>query len=227
MLIYILIIIVVIIAVACHRNKIQINFNTFLKKGVYVNRGVWGVYVYDGKQGQGKTTSIVEYLKDNKNLEIYCNIKGIKGVDYAYYEGFEGLISVKKYLDKREEKSDKQIVIVYDEIFTQLDKYSKLNKQIIDFLCQMRKRKIIFLTSCQSWAELPLSFRRFCRYQISCSIINFFRISIIKRVYHDAENMAWDNDVQDFVAPILHTTISKYRKEIAESFDTYTIISSV
>ena len=155
MFVYIAIFVAIMVAVVCYKNKIKINFHTFLKKGVYVSRGVWGVMVYDGKQGQGKTTSIVEYLKDNKNLEIYCNIKGIKGVDYAYFEGFEGLISVKKFLDNRKEKTDKQIVIVYDEIFTQLDKYSKLNKQIIDFLCQMRKRKIIFLTSCQSWAEPP------------------------------------------------------------------------
>ena len=228
-MIYIVIIMVVLIlAYYCFKNKIKINFKTFLKKGVYVSRGTWGVYVYSGRQGQGKTTAIVEYLKDHeKDIEIFCNIKDIKGLNYYYYEGFNNLLEIKKFLDGREKKKhQKQVVIVYDEIFTQLDKHSKLNKDVIDFLCQMRKRKIIFLTSCQCWAELPLTFRRFCRYEIECSLIPFFPFTILKRVYHDAENMIWNGDIQDFEAPILNTTISKFRKEIATCFDTYALIKN-
>lgn len=226
MLIYILALIIIIIFVYCKRNHLHIRWFTFFSKGIRVSRGRWGVTVFNGKQGQGKTTAIIEYLKDNKDIEIYCNIKGIKGIDYFYYEGLDGLMSIKKYLDGRKEKNDKQVVIVYDEIFTQLDKHTKLTKGVIDFLCQMRKRKIIFLTSCQAWGELPLSFRRFCRYEVDCFLINFLNISILKRVYRDAENMIWNNDIQDFEAPILETTISKYRKSIADSFDTYYIIRS-
>lgn len=228
-MIYIIVIMFLLIFVYyCRKNKIKINFKTFFKKGVYVSRGTWGVMVFSGRQGQGKTTAIVEYLKDHsKDIEIFCNIKDIRGLDYTYYEGFDNLLSIKKLLDIREKKKNqKQIVIVYDEIFTQLDKHSKLSREVIDFLCQMRKRKIIFLTSCQCWAELPLTFRRFCRYEIECSIISIFPISILKRVYHDAENMIWDSDLQDFVAPILNTTFSKYRKEIANSFDTYALIKN-
>ena len=223
---YIILLFIFIGYVFCRRNHLQIKWKTFLKRGIFVTRGTWGVTVFNGKQGQGKTTAIVEYLKDNKNLEIYCNIKGIKGVEYTYFEGLDGLMAIKKFLDGRKEKTKKQIVIVYDEIFTQLDKHTKLNRDVIDFLCQMRKRKINFLTSCQAWGELPLSFRRFCRYEVDCYLHNFFWFSILRRVYRDAENMIWNNDIQDFEAPILATTISKYRKSIAESFDTYYIIGS-
>lgn len=223
---YIFVLFIFIGVIYCHRNHLRIKWRTFLHKGIFVTRGKWGVTVYNGKQGQGKTTAIVEYIKDNKNLEIFCNIKGIKGIEYTYFEGLEGLMSIKKFLDGRKEKSKKQIVIVYDEIFTQLDKHSKLNKGVIDFLCQMRKRKINFLTSCQAWGELPLSFRRFCRYEVDCYLINFLGLSILKRVYRDAENMIWNNDIQDFEAPILETSFSKYRKSIADSFDTYYIINS-
>lgn len=226
MVYFIIGLIIVVFLLYCHNNRLRIKWHTFFKRGIHVSRGTWGVYVFNGKQGQGKTTAIVEYIKDNKNLEIYCNIKNIKGVDYTYYEGLDGLMSIKKFLDGRKEKSKKQLVIIYDEIFTQLDKYSKLNKGVIDFLCQMRKRKIIFLTTCQAWGELPLSFRRFCRYEIDCYLINFLWFSILKRVYRDAENMIWNNDIQDFEAPILETSISKYRKSIANSFDTYYIIHS-
>lgn len=226
MWILILGIIVFTIFVYCKQNHLHIRWFTFFKKGIRVSRGRWGVTVFNGKQGQGKTTAIIEYLKDNKNLEIFCNIKGIRGLDYFYYDGLQQLMEIKKFLDGRKERNDKQIVIVYDEIFTQLDKHTRLNKNVIDFLCQMRKRKIIFLTSCQAWGELPLSFRRFCRYEVDCYLHNIFGLSILRRVYRDAENMIWNNDIQDFEAPILETTISKYRKSIAESFDTYYIIHS-
>lgn len=226
MWLFIIALLLFILFLYCKQNHLHIRWHTFFKKGIRVSRGKWGVTVFNGKQGQGKTTAIIEYLKDNKNIEIYCNIKGIKNLDYAYYEGLTGLMQIKKYLDGRKQKNDKQIVIVYDEIFTQLDKHTKLNKGVIDFLCQMRKRKIIFLTSCQSWYELPLTFRRFCRYEVDCYLHNIFGMSILRRVYRDAENMVYNSDIQDYDAPILETTISKYRKSIADSFDTYSIISS-
>lgn len=226
MFIYLACLLIFVCFLYCRKNHLKIKWKTFLKKGIYVTRGKWGVTVYNGKQGQGKTTAIIEFIKDHDNLEVYCNIPNIKGLDYTYFEGLDGLMNIKKFLDLRKEKTNKQIVIVYDEIFTQLDKHSKLTKGVIDFLCQMRKRKICFLTSCQAWGELPLSFRRFCRYEVDCYLINFFRISILKRVYRDAENMIWNNDIQDFEAPILETSFSKYRKSIAESFDTYSIIRS-
>jgi len=58
------------------QNKIKIKYKTFLYRGFVPKRGDFGVYTYDGKQGKGKTYSIVEYLIDNKdNIEIY-------GMDY-------------------------------------------------------------------------------------------------------------------------------------------------
>lgn len=208
--------------------KLKIKFKTFLKRGFRPVRGNFGLYVYCGKQGTGKTFSIVEYLQDNKkDIEIFCNINNIQGIDYTFYTGFNGLIDLKHKLDNNEIKTNKQIVFVYDEIFTELQKHSSLNKEVIDFLCQMRKRKIIFLTSAQEWAEIPLSFRRFCRYQIDCKMINLFFFGILHKSFRDAENMKWSNDDQEFIAPLVENTITKCRKSIADSYDTFLRISSV
>lgn len=223
---YILIMAIIIIVFVLWKKKIKIKWKSFLKKGVKTKRGTWGTYVYEGRQGEGKTASLIAFLNDNKNLEIYANIKNIKNIDYTYYEGFQGLLDIKDYLDSRFVSSDKQIVIVYDEIFTQLEKHSRINNKVLDFLVQMRKRKIIFLTTCQCWAELPLTFRRMCRFEISCHIIPTPFFSIIVKSFYDAENMAWDNDLQDFVAPIIATYVSKVRKSILDSYNTYERISS-
>lgn len=227
-LIAVLSVLLILVFAYCFSNKIHIKFKTFLKKGFRPVRGNFGVYCYDGKQGKGKTYSLVEYLQDNKNSSlIFSNIGGIKHLDYTYYTGFKGLIEIKKYIDSPGFHTDKQIVIVYDEIFTELQKGDKLSKDVLDFLCQMRKRKIIFLTTAQEWAEIPLSFRRFCRYRISCCMMPIFTSGILIKRFYDAENMKWSNDEQEHVAPLLETTISHTRKYIANSYDTFLRISSV
>lgn len=172
----------------------------------------------------------MEYLIDNKkDIEVFCNIGNIKGISYRHFTGFKELIDIKHKLDDNTLDYDKskQLIIVYDEIFTELQKNSKLNKEILDFLCQMRKRKIIFLTTCQEWAELPLTYRRFCRYEIDCNMIPFLWFGILIKEFKDAENMKWSDEEQEHVAPLVETTITKCRKKIADSYDTFLRISSV
>lgn len=227
-LIFILVLALILLIFYCWSNKIRIKWKTFLKKGFRPVRGNFGIYCYCGKQGKGKTYSLIEYLIDNKEKNlVFCNIKNITGVEYSFYTGFEQLIQIKKYIDSPEFKTDKQIVIVYDEIFTELQKHSKLSKEVLDFLCQMRKRKIIFLTTAQEWAEIPLTFRRFCRYQIDCCMIPIFRTGILLKRFYDAENMKWSNDEQEHIAPLIESTITHTRKHIADSYDTFLRISSV
>lgn len=224
-----LFLIIGLVVVLCIRFKVKVKLKTFFKRGFAPKRGDFGLYVYDGKQGKGKTYSLVEYLLDNRhNIEVFCNINGIKNVNYQFYTGFEELMEIKRQLDSDtlSYDKDKQLVIVYDEIFTELQKNSKLNKDVIDFLCQMRKRKIIFLTTAQEWAEIPLSFRRFCRFEIQCNMLNILGLGILIKRFGDAENMKWDEEAQEHVCPIVSTTITKCRKWVANSYDTFLRISS-
>ncbi len=250
------IVFVILVIIFCFVYKIKIKWKTFLKKGFKPVRGNFGVYCYCGKQGTGKTYSVVEYLLDNKkDISVFCNVKGIKGIIYIHFTGFTELIKIKKIIDfnysttqelydyvysldfkdrtqsivdliEDYKQNKKQLIICYDEIFTELQKKSQLNKEVIDFLCQMRKRKIIFLTTAQEWAEIPLSFRRFCRYEIDTHMYNFGFIGILLKNFKDAENMKWSNDDQEFVAPLVSNTITKCRKYISESYDTFLRISS-
>lgn len=229
MLKFIFILLFIVLIVFMKKQKIKIKWRTFKGKGFRPVRGNFGLYVYCGKQGTGKTYSVVEYLLDNKeNIEVYCNIDGIDGINYTFFTGFEQLLLLKEKLDNGTLDYDKskQLVFVYDEIFTELLKGSKLSKPVIDFLCQMRKRQIIFLTTCQEWSELPLSFRRFCRYEIDCQMIPIFSTGLLIKTFKDAENMKWDNEEQEHLAPLVETTVTKCRRSISESYDTFLRISS-
>ena len=204
----------IIIAIAfCIKNKIKINFISFLKRGFKPNRGIFGVYCYCGKQGTGKTYSCVEFLNKNKHMRIYANLKSLSGIEYNYINGLKELLELRKEHD---------CVIMYDEIFTEITKHDKLSKDVLDFLCQMRKRKIIFITTAQEWGELPLTLRRYVRFQVQCSLLRVPFISglSIKKVY-DAESLHWDKDENDWIAPIIGTLVSHTQISIANSYDTF------
>ena len=213
----IFIMIVVILLIFMWQNKIKIKWKTFFKKGFKVENGPWGVYCYDGKQGSFKTYSIVEFLLENKDKRIYSNVKSLKGVVYTPIGGIDDLLQL---------RNEHDCIIFFDEIFTAITKASKINSDIdiMDFLSQMRKRHIIFLTTCQEWLELDITLRRYCRYRIHCEPHNFLFLTIIVKQFSDAEHMKWSNDENEYVAPLLETTLSKPNLYVALSYDTYETI---
>lgn len=190
----------------------RIKWRTFFRKGFAPKRGQFGVYCYCGKQGQGKTYSAIEFLLQNSDMPIYANIGTIKGVDYTYFNGFDELLKLR-------DKTD--CIIVYDEIFTALTKTSRINTDVLDFLSQMRKRRIIFITTAQEWLEINITLRRYCRYQIECRMLNILGIGILIKRMYDAEQLKWDNLENEYIAPLLTTTISKCNVRVANSYDTF------
>lgn len=197
----------------------KIKFKTFFRKGFAPKRGKFGVYCYCGKQGGGKTYSVVEFLFNNTSMPIYANIKTLdkSRIDYTYFSGFDSLLKL---------RNEHDCVIVYDEIFTALTKSSKLNTEVLDFLSQMRKRRIIFLTTAQEWLEINITLRRYCRYQIECKMLNIFGLGLLIKHCYDAEQMKWSQEDNEYIAPLEETTISKCNVNIAELYDTFEQIKS-
>lgn len=213
--IYVIMFLVLIAAAIYNYRNLRIKLKTFFKKGFRPNRGVFGVYCYCGKQGSGKTYSVVRFLMEqqqkNPNVKIFANLDSLNGIKYTYFNGFDQLLEL---------RSESDCIIVYDEIFTALTKSSKLNKDVLDFLSQMRKRKIIFLTTAQEWLEINITLRRYCRYQIDCTMKTFI-VGILTKKMYDAEHMKWSNEINEYDAPLLTTTIEKCNVEVANSYDTF------
>lgn len=217
---FVIMAIVLIAAMIYNFRNLRIKFRTFFKKGFRPNRGVFGVYCYCGKQGSGKTYSVVRFLIEqqhkNPGIKIYSNLKSLNGIKYTYFSGFDELLKL---------RSESNCIIVYDEIFTALTKSSKMNNDVLDFLSQMRKRKIIFLTTAQEWLEINITLRRYCRYQIDCTMRTFIVGILMKKMY-DAEHMKWSNEINEYDAPLLTTTIEKCNVEVANSYDTFEQINT-
>lgn len=213
----ILVVLIFAILMSCWSNKIKVKWKTFLKKGFAPKRGKFGVYCSCGKQGQGKTYSAIEYLLQNKDKRIYSNVKTIQGVKYTPIGDFDDLLAL---------RSEHDCIILYDEIFTALTKSTKMNTDVLDFLSQMRKRRIIFITTAQEWLEINITLRRYCRYQIDCRMLNILGLGILIKTFHDAESMKWSQEDNEYVAPLLETSISKCNLEVANSYDTFEQIAS-
>lgn len=206
-------ILIIVIAFFVRFRHTKIKWKTFFKKGFTPNRGIFGVYCYCGKQGQGKTYSVVEFILKNSDKRVYGNLKSLDHYEnYTYFNGFEELLNL---------RSESNCIIFYDEIFTALTKSSRVDNEVLDFLSQMRKRKIIFLTTAQEWLEIPMTLRRYCRYQIDCTMISIVNLGILVKRCYDAEHMSWSKEDNEYVAPLVETTISKCNLYVANAYDTF------
>lgn len=211
MYLFIFIVILIILLIKFRHTKIK--WKTFFKKGFKPTRGKFGVYCYCGKQGSGKTYSVVEFILNNPNMQVYGNVSSLEHLEnYTYFSGFDELLKLR---DKT------NCIIFYDEIFTALTKSSKINSDVLDFLSQMRKRKIVFLTTAQEWLEIPMTLRRYCRFQIECNMINIYITGLLIKHCYNAELMKWSNDDNEYIAPLEETTISKCNLSVANSYDTF------
>lgn len=179
----------------------------------------------------GKTYSCVKFLLEQKRLHDYkiiTNVKSFKDFtkfkDTLYIADFEEIINYcTKFKDNQE-----NVIIFYDEIFTLLEKNTKMNKKIISFLSQLRKRGIILLTTAQEWAEINITFRRYCRYQIECHMYSLpiSKTAILFNSINDGDTIHWDDSKQDFVSDRISANLSKGLRSVIDSYDTYETIQT-
>lgn len=165
---------------------------------------------------------LINYKINYPECIILTNVKSFKVFEDTIY--FDSISKLMDYVINNYTKH--KFIILFDEIFTILEKQKAINKDILSFISQLRKRKIIFLTTAQEWAEVNITFRRYVRFQIDC---NMFNVPIINRAFmfykvNDGDNIKWNNDSQEFVAPTISGYIGKCDKRIIESYDTFETI---
>lgn len=227
MLFWIFLIVIIISFYYIISNHIHIDWRSLFKKGFAKNDNYFGLYCYTGKQGTGKTYSAINFLIKNKLQNNYIIITNVKSFnvfnDTIYMSNINDIID----FITENENNGKKYIIFFDEIFTILEKKTPINKKILSFISQLRKRKIIFITTAQEWSEINITFRRYVRFQVSC---NMFSVPIIKKAFlinkiNDGDQIRWNNDLQDFVAPTIATNFMKGNLQIIESYDTFETIS--
>lgn len=227
----ILFILFICLFVYIRRIHLHIDFQSFFRRSFEKNDDKFGLYVYNGVQGCGKTYSAVKFCNKMKsqndyiiitNVKSYCNNK-----DIIYMENILDII--KFVVDNSVDTQRSKYLIFFDEIFTVLMKQKVVNQDILSFLAQLRKRGIIFVSTAQNWSEIPISFRRFCRYQVNCNMFSFPIIpktAFLINTVCDGYNARWDSMQQDFIAPVLQTNFAKAERRIINMYDTFETIKT-
>ena len=212
--------------------NIRIKWGTFFKKGFKKLDNLFGIVCYCAKQGKGKTYCAVEFCEEQSKkhgYEILTNVKSYSNTlknDKRNYKYFENLIEIINYVNSID-TNDHKIIIFFDEIFTTLSKSGSLKKEFLSFLSQLRKRKILLITTAQEWSEINITFRRYVRFQV---VPNMFPLPIFKTAFiikdiNDGDLIHWDNDCQDFIAPTIEKSFSKANLDIINLYDTFETIS--
>lgn len=207
--------------------KIHVDLKSLFKRGFKKYDNDFGLFCYCGKQGKGKTYSAIKFLIERKlakNYTILTNVKSFNVFSDTKY--FASINDIIKYCTKFKD-NDENVIIFFDEIFTILEKKTAINKDILSFISQLRKRKIIFVTTAQEWSEINITFRRYVRYQIECNMFSLpiLHNAFIYNVINDGDQIKWDNDSQEFIAPRVAANFAKCNRSIVESYDTYETIN--
>ena len=156
---------------------------------------------------------------------IITNVKSFKTfTDTIYEPDIMEVIKISKLMSENKIKH----LVFFDEIFTILEKGGSLSSEILSYISQLRKREILFITTAQEWAEINITFRRYCRYQVSCNMIALplTKTAIVINQVNDAYQMRWNNDEQEFIAPTIQVNISKGEHRIIEQYDTFETIKT-
>ena len=117
----------------------------------------------------GKTYSAVRQIINYKLEDDYLILTNVKSFnifkDTIYFDNLYDLIDYcKSFTDNKE--LDKPIIILFDEIFSLINKNYTVDDEIMTFISQLRKRHIILVTTAQEWSEINISFRKYVRFQV-------------------------------------------------------------
>lgn len=226
MLVIIIFLLIFLLLFKFYQSKIHIDVKSFFLNGFDKVDNKFGLFCYCGKQGKGKTYSCVKFLIEQKkkhDYQIITNVKSFNAFeDTLYMSDIRDIIS---YCEQFE-GNEKNIIIFFDEIFSILEKKTSISKEILLFISQLRKRKIIFLTTAQEWSEINITFRRYCRYQIDCNMFSLFGRAFIFNSINDGDLIKWDNDLQEFIAPRISANFAKCNKFVIDSYNTFETIQT-
>lgn len=228
MLIWLLLIIFAFIFYILISNHVHVDWKSLFKKGFQKTDNLFGLYCYTGKQGTGKTYSAINFLIKNKILHNYTIITNVKSFnvfkDTIYMTNINDIIDFMI----ENEKDEKKYILFFDEIFTILEKKTAINKKILSFISQLRKREIIFVTTAQEWSEINITFRRYVRFQVSCNMfaIPFLKLAFLINRVNDGDGIKWNNDEQDWIAPTIATNFMKGNQSVIDSYDTFETIKT-
>lgn len=195
--------------------KTKIDFESFFKKGLKkLDDADFRVYVVTGQPGSGKTFAttrlLVRLRRQNPDLAIYSNII-FKG---STVTPFDRISEITKLTTPG--------IIVIDEFFQAYSKTDKIPAELLGWLALVRHHKQQIVIVAQEWLELNMSIRHSVQRHISVKKLPV--LPIIVETWGDATNLQYDDQSNEYVAPVYRREIYKRTEEIGKLYNTHQLI---
>jgi hypothetical protein len=196
----------------------QIDWKSFNKKYTRPKKGLFpvGSRVYIGRQGRGKTLSMVKYIYDLKhrypNMAIFSNVMLI-GIPYNHLNTDKEVETALAY-----QNGSKGVVVVLDEAHLYFGKKKGIPVEVLTAISQQRKdrRRIIF--SSQIWNELDISIRKQVQDVVLCrNVLGRWQYNQI----FDGESIRLDKSDYSYQMDKRYSELYKHNDEYYNRYDTY------
>jgi hypothetical protein len=196
----------------------KIDFKSFLKHFTKEKKNLFptGSRVYYGYQGNGKTLSMVRYVKEIKKQFPKCLV--FSNVDIFDIE----YIPIRTPADLSNALSvangDRGVLVCLDEAHLFFNNTrGGISLDVLTAISQQRKdrRKIVFTS--QIWEELDISLRKQVPEVIKCKRLG----NIIILTHFIGYTMKYHKQENEFIADKDYTEIYKLNDELTNSYNTY------
>lgn len=202
----------------------KIDWNSFVKKyTVDKDKFPFGIRLYDGAQGEGKTLSMVYDMReiynafDDVTLITNIDLNLPEGVEYIYYESVDGLIDA---MAEVEDEGKKHVIVMIDEGLTYFAENGGIDPALMHKITQNRKNRRFVMISVQKFTRLNNRLRDFSLETVQCGHFGNIQINRVR----DDRKLKWDREEMDFVGDKKFTYVFKRNNELFELYDTFQII---
>lgn len=182
----------------------------------------YGIWVFCGAQGQGKTLSAVKtvkaVLKDYPNA-LVCSNLSIKGVDTIPFTDYAQLCNLSN--------GTNGIIFLIDEIHVLWNSLESKNIPVSEMavFCQMRKDRRMIIGTSQVYSRIAKPIREQLRYVVKCrNFCKYIQVNQIIDPNFDGYSGEKDGELE---GELISTQVFFHTPEDYDSYDTLTKISKL
>ncbi|MBL1224582.1 ATPase [Enterococcus sp. BWR-S5] len=185
----------------------------------------FGLTLFTGRQGSGKTMSMVfeaERLREKHENIFICSNFGYIHADMA----LKSLADIPEAILIAKGLKKAGVLILWDEIQNDFDSFSKVSRDVLKIVTQQRKQKIKILGTSQVFTRVSKALREQCFEVVEC---NTLLKRYTKARFYDAEEYSQNIDKPREKRRLHRIRTLKFVQtdELRELFDSYAVIKTL
>lgn len=185
----------------------------------------FGLTLYTGRQGAGKTMTLV--YEAERFREKYPNLYICSNFGYIHEdEPLLELADIAKAALRAKELEKTGVLILWDEIQNDFDSFSKVNRDTLAVVTQQRKQKIKILGTSQVFTRVSKALRE---QTFEVCICNTIMGRYTRGRYYDAEEWSHNIDKPEDKRQLhrLRTVSFVQTDDLRELYDSYAVIKTL